>query len=297
MRTYLACLFVISLIIGSSTVVWSDDKEGKVADLVKDAKVTAEQAIKTAMEKVPGTVVEAELDTGSVARRLRKEIHELYGHLPEVHVITSSGLRKGTRYVIRVVKDGEGLARQTGLIDQRGRPVRGLPASVVSGGAADAEAAQAPQFTGTFPVVQADHLGASTYIEKGWSLISLGDHAGAIQSLSRALQLAPGDTQAQSFLGWAQMLHEDYDDALATFSRVLMKEPANSLARINVGFICLKKRIFGEAIEHLSRRSASTTTARRPSTPTSTLGWSISSGRCSRTRSRSSGRRCSSVPT
>jgi len=32
-----------------------------------------------------------------------------------------------------------------------------------------------------------------------------------------------------------------------------MKEPANALARINVGYICLKKRIFGEAIEHLSR--------------------------------------------
>ena len=59
--------------------------------------------------------------------------------------------------------------------------------------------------------------------------------------------------QAQSLLGWAQMLHEDYDDALATFSRVLMKEPANALARINVGYICLKKRIFGEAIEHLSK--------------------------------------------
>ena len=32
-----------------------------------------------------------------------------------------------------------------------------------------------------------------------------------------------------------------------------MKEPANSLARINVGYICLKKGIFGEAIEHLSK--------------------------------------------
>ena len=32
-----------------------------------------------------------------------------------------------------------------------------------------------------------------------------------------------------------------------------MKEPANALARINVGYICLKKRIFGEAIEHLSK--------------------------------------------
>jgi DNA-binding protein WhiA len=40
-----------------------------------------------------------------------------------------------------VVKDGEGLARQTGLLDQRGRPVRGLPPQVVSGGVCDAEAA------------------------------------------------------------------------------------------------------------------------------------------------------------
>jgi len=113
--------------------------------------------------------------------------------------------------------------------------------------------ASAPEFTGTRPALHADHIGASTFIEKGWSLISLGDHAGAIQALHRALQLSPGETQAESLLGWAQMLHEDYDDALQTFQKVLMKEPANSLARINVGYICLKKRIFGEAIEHLSK--------------------------------------------
>jgi tetratricopeptide (TPR) repeat protein len=111
---------------------------------------------------------------------------------------------------------------------------------------------QAPQFTGAVPVVH-DHLGASTYIEKGWSLISLGDYTAAIQALERALELSPDDPQAQSQLGWAQMLHGDYDDALGTFQQVLMKEPANSLARINVGYICLKKRIFGEAIEHLSK--------------------------------------------
>jgi tetratricopeptide (TPR) repeat protein len=120
-------------------------------------------------------------------------------------------------------------------------------------GAAPAGPAPAPQFTGARPAVQADHLGASTFIEKGWSLISLGDHAGAIQALGKALALAPGEVQAQSLLGWARMLHEDYDDALTTFSKVLMKEPANAPARINVGYICLKKRIFGEAIEHLSK--------------------------------------------
>jgi tetratricopeptide (TPR) repeat protein len=118
---------------------------------------------------------------------------------------------------------------------------------------ASSDAPQAPQFTGARPAVQADHLNASTYIEKGWSLISLGDYSGAIQALENALTRSPGATQALSLLGWAQMLNQQYDEALGTFSKVLMKEPANSLARINVGYICLKKRIFGEAIEHLSR--------------------------------------------
>ncbi len=98
-----------------------------------------------------------------------------------------------------------------------------------------------------------DHLNASTFVEKGWSLMSLGDHVGARTALERALELAPNDPQALSLLGWTLMLQEQYDDALLYFQRVLMKEPQNSLARINVGYICLKKRIFGEAIEHLSK--------------------------------------------
>jgi DNA-binding protein WhiA len=86
-------------------------------------------------------VIEAELDTAQAARRLRRDIAELYGHRAEVLVLSPSGLRKSSRYVLRVVHDGEALARQTGLIDQRGRPVRGLPPKVVSGSACDAEAA------------------------------------------------------------------------------------------------------------------------------------------------------------
>jgi tetratricopeptide (TPR) repeat protein len=111
----------------------------------------------------------------------------------------------------------------------------------------------APQFAPERPKPLADHLGASTFIEKGWSLISLGEYDGAEKALTRALQLAPDDPQSESLLGWAQMLQEKYDDALLNFQKVLMREPANALARINVGYICLKKRIFGEAIEHLSK--------------------------------------------
>jgi tetratricopeptide (TPR) repeat protein len=111
----------------------------------------------------------------------------------------------------------------------------------------------APQFSGERPVVHADHLGASTFFEKGWSKLSLGDHAGAEVALRKALDLSPNDPQGEALLGWALMLQEKYDDALLMFQKVLMRQPQNALARINVGYICLKKRIFGEAIEHLSR--------------------------------------------
>ncbi len=86
-------------------------------------------------------VVEAELDTASSARRLRRDLTDMYGHHSELVVLSAAGLRRGTRYVVRVDEDGESLARQTGLIDPRGRPVRGLPPRVVSGAVCDAEAA------------------------------------------------------------------------------------------------------------------------------------------------------------
>jgi len=153
------------------------------------------------------------------------------------------------REIIAYFKQVDGMI---GELTQLKEEVRQLVDKFKQLAASTAEAA-APEFTGARPAVHADHIGASTFIEKGWSLISLGDHVGAIQALQKALQLSPGETQAESLLGWAQMLNDDYDDALQTFSKVLMKEPANSLARINVGYICLKKRIFGEAIEHLSK--------------------------------------------
>ena len=111
----------------------------------------------------------------------------------------------------------------------------------------------APEFTADKPVVHADHIGASTFIEKGWSRLSLGDYGSAEQALRKAVELSPNDPQSEALLGWALMLQEKYDEALTWFQRVLMREPQNALARINVGYISLKKRNFSEAIEHLSR--------------------------------------------
>src|ERR1700746_1155922 len=86
-------------------------------------------------------VVEAELDTGAAARRLRKDIAEVFGHASDLVVLAPGGLRKGNRYLVRVRADGESLARQSGLVDNHGRPVRGLPRQVVSGTTCDCEAA------------------------------------------------------------------------------------------------------------------------------------------------------------
>jgi DNA-binding protein WhiA len=91
---------------------------------------------------VAGRVVaEAELDSAAVARRLHGIIADMYGHRADLAVLAPSGIRRTTRYLVRVEREGGMLARQTGLLDARGRPVRGMPPFVVGGALVDAEAA------------------------------------------------------------------------------------------------------------------------------------------------------------
>jgi DNA-binding protein WhiA len=82
-------------------------------------------------------VLEADLDTGEAAARIRREITAVFGHTPEATATPQPGQRGG-RHVLRVVRDGDALARQAGLVDARGRPVRGLAPWLVAGPACDA---------------------------------------------------------------------------------------------------------------------------------------------------------------
>jgi DNA-binding protein WhiA len=77
--------------------------------------------------------VESELDTAQLARRVRKDLAELYGVRSEISVISASGLRRTSHYLVRVLDGGETLARQTGLLDARRRPIRGLPNKLTTG--------------------------------------------------------------------------------------------------------------------------------------------------------------------
>lgn len=108
----------------------------------RKAEVAALLRFGGALHLVSGKlVVEAELDHAMAARRLKKDISEVFGHAAELAVIQPSGIRKGARYVVRIAEGGERLAIQVGLVDANKRPIRGLPPSVVSGGVCDAEAA------------------------------------------------------------------------------------------------------------------------------------------------------------
>ncbi|HKC93082.1 MAG TPA: PepSY domain-containing protein [Nitrospira sp.] len=92
MRAFgLAAILTVTLVFAFSVTAWSDDKEGNVAELVKDAKVTIDQAIKTAQEKVPGTVVEAELEKKHGKTVWEVEVVGADGKVTEVHIDAATG--------------------------------------------------------------------------------------------------------------------------------------------------------------------------------------------------------------
>ena len=100
--------------------------------------------------------------------------------------------------------------------------------------------------------VRVDHLGASTFVAKGWSAISMGEHARAEETLAKALALAPDDPEGGALLAWALMGQGRLDEAHALCERVLARSPGFPLARVNLGYIALRRGQHGAAIEHLA---------------------------------------------
>lgn len=93
----------VALLVGSVFVLsgpaWSDNKDKKEKNEVKEAvemsktaKVTVEQAIKTATEKVAGKVIEAELERKHDKAVWEVEIVGADDKVTEVHVDADSGV-------------------------------------------------------------------------------------------------------------------------------------------------------------------------------------------------------------
>ncbi|MBO9578456.1 MAG: DNA-binding protein WhiA [Microbacteriaceae bacterium] len=80
--------------------------------------------------------VEVEVDTAQLADRIAGEIQTVFGVRAQRGSVPG-GAGKPDRQLVRVVDEGETLARQTGLLDQRRRPVRGLPNRLTTGNLAE----------------------------------------------------------------------------------------------------------------------------------------------------------------
>jgi uncharacterized membrane protein YkoI len=90
----LVMTLTVGAVLALGTPAWSDkkkDEEGEIAALAKDAKVTIDQAIKTAAEKVPGTVVEAELEKKHDKTVWEVEVLGADGKVTEVHIDAATG--------------------------------------------------------------------------------------------------------------------------------------------------------------------------------------------------------------
>ena len=122
--------------------------------------------------------IEIELDSNQLAQRVSRAIRELFGIQPELTASPSSSGRRTGAVQLRVVKDGELLARQSGLLDTRGRPTLGLPAHLVSSGSTEAKAVWRgaflvqgsiadPQKSGTFEIVAPTNEAAMALVGVG----------------------------------------------------------------------------------------------------------------------------------
>jgi Peptidase propeptide and YPEB domain len=84
-------MIAVGMVFGLGATAWADDKEAKITDLVKEAKVTIDQAIKTASEKAPGTVIEAELEKKHDKTVWEVEVLGADGKVTEVHIDAATG--------------------------------------------------------------------------------------------------------------------------------------------------------------------------------------------------------------
>lgn len=101
-------------------------------------------------------------------------------------------------------------------------------------------------------------LDIATLNDRAWNLICMKKFAEAIEVTSRVLAIDPRDVKALGYTGFALMNQERYDDAMLYFQEVLLIEPDNPFALNNLGYICYKKGIWGEAIEHLTNAAKQT---------------------------------------
>lgn len=124
-----------------------------------------------------------ELDNSTLARKVRKELAELFGVESEILTVQPSGIRRVAKFQVKVLGQADFLVRQLNLLDAHQQLVKGLPNRIVIGSKAEAQAA----WRGAF-------LARGTLTDPGRSAalelsVSTNELAMALAGLARRLEV------------------------------------------------------------------------------------------------------------
>jgi tetratricopeptide (TPR) repeat protein len=187
----------------------------------------------------------AEQDHEAPARGPLEEFELRYGAI-------SAGLKRAGSAEERNVIRGEIIAlfRDVDALHARAGELRERIRILIQEYKSLAQAGRPPE---PRPALYSDPLNSSSFVERGWNLIAAERFPEAVEALEKALALSPGNLEAEGLLGWALIGEGRVERALSALQRVLLADPMNEMARVNLGLLCLRRRIYGEAQEHLSR--------------------------------------------
>lgn len=101
-----------------------------------------------------------------------------------------------------------------------------------------------------------DELNASTFVDRGWSRLAVGDFVAAEVALRKAIELNPLDAYAAVLLAWAEVAQERTDDALARLADVLAAAPTHALGHVVAGHAHLRAERYVESDAHLAQARA-----------------------------------------
>ncbi len=101
-----------------------------------------------------------------------------------------------------------------------------------------------------------DHLGASTFLERGWAALAVGDWTAAAVAFREAASLDATNVTARALLAWT-LVHTGESDAAITLCRaVLAADPASALARVAIGMVLVRRDQLDDAAIQLAHVTA-----------------------------------------
>lgn len=100
--------------------------------------------------------------------------------------------------------------------------------------------------------VRHDHLGASTYLERGWAALAVADWTAAAGAFRRATSLDATNDTARALLAWTLVHIGESGAALALCHPILAADPSNALARVAVGMVLVQRDQLDDAATQLA---------------------------------------------